>query len=69
VMKAGLALLTPEERDERTRGIVEVCSRVAEASGGGLAKLLGMGSGVSGEEMAVLEVITTKLRAGSGSHG
>ena len=68
VMNAGLALLTPEERDERNRGIVEVCSRVAEASGGGLAKLLGMGTGVSGEEMAVIEAITTKLRAGSGSH-
>ena len=69
VMKAGLALLTPEERDDRTRGIVEACSRVADASGGGLAKLLGMGSGVSGEEMAVIDAITMKLRAGSGSHG
>jgi hypothetical protein len=63
VMKAGLALLTPEERDERNRGIVEACRRVAEASGGGLAKLLGMGSGVSGEELAVLDAITTRLRA------
>lgn len=69
VIKAGLALLTPEERDGRHREIVDVCSRVADASGGGLAKLLGMGSGVSGEEMAVLDAITTKLRAGSGSQG
>ena len=64
VMKAGLALLTPAERDERIRGIVDGCRRVADASGGGLAKLIGIGSGVSGEEASVLDAITKKLRAG-----
>ena len=50
--------------DERIRDIVEGCRRVADASGGGLAKLIGIGSGVSGEEASVLDAITKKLRAG-----
>jgi hypothetical protein len=62
VMKAGLAVLSPAERDERIKEIAEGCKRIAEASGGGLAKLLGFGTGVSGEEAAVLEAITAKLR-------
>ena len=63
VMKVAAAVLPPSEREERIHGIVAACKRVAEASGGGLAKLLGMGSGVSGDEAAVLEAIATKLRA------
>jgi hypothetical protein len=63
VMKAGLALLTAEERDERIRGIAGACQRVAEASGGGLAKLIGFDSGVSGQEAEVLDAITAKLRS------
>ena len=62
VMRVGFSVLPPEERDERVRGLVDACRRVAEASGGGLARLLGMGS-VSGEEDAVLDAIATKLRA------
>jgi hypothetical protein len=62
VMKAGLALLAPEERDERIRSIAGGCQRVAEASGGGLARLIGFDSGVSGQEAAVLDAITAKLR-------
>jgi len=67
VMNAGLALLTPEERDERIRGIAQACHRVAEASGGGLGRLLGFDTGVSGSEAAVLEAITAKLRSPSGA--
>jgi len=68
VIEAGLAILTPEERDERRRAIVTACSRVAEASGGGLAKLLGIqGAGTSGQEAAVLAAIAAKLRSGAGS--
>ena len=63
VMKAGLSVLTPEERTERVHALVEACNRVAEASGGGLSKLLGVGSGVTGEESAILDAITTKLHA------
>jgi hypothetical protein len=61
VVKSGLVLLPPEERDERLKRIVQACHEVAEASGG-LAKVLGLGSGVSGEEEALLEAISTTLR-------
>jgi hypothetical protein len=61
VIRGGLALLPPEEREERLKRLVHACQEVAEASGG-LAKVLGLGSGVSGEEEAVLEAITTRLR-------
>jgi hypothetical protein len=67
VMKAGLALLTREEREERIRGIAQGCHRVAAASGGGLAKVLGFDTGVSGSEAVVLEAITAKLRSPSGA--
>jgi hypothetical protein len=61
VIKGGLALLPPEAREERLKRIVQACQEVAEASGG-LAKVLGIGSGVSGEEGALLEAIATRLR-------
>lgn len=61
VIRSGLALLPPEEREERLKRIVQACHEVAEASGG-LAKVLGLGSGMSGEEDALLEAITTTLR-------
>jgi hypothetical protein len=69
VMKAGLALLTPAERAERIHDIVEGCQRVASASGGGLAKLLGLASGISGDEAAVLDAITAKLHAAPDPRG
>jgi hypothetical protein len=61
VIRGGLALLPPWEREERLKRIVQACHEVAEASGG-LAKMLGLGSGVSGEEEALLEAISTTLR-------
>jgi hypothetical protein len=64
VMRAGFSLLPAEERDERVKSLVAACRRIAEASGGGgLARLLGMGDAVSGDENAVLDAILTKLRA------
>lgn len=63
VIKDALALLAPEEREERLKRLVHACQEVAEASGG-LAKVLGLGSGVSGEEGALLEAIATTLREG-----
>jgi hypothetical protein len=63
VLKVATALLSPAEREERIKNIVEGCRRVAEASGGGLARLIGVGSGVVDEESAVLDAITAKLRA------
>jgi hypothetical protein len=61
VIRGGLALLPPAEREERLKRLVQSSHEVAQASGG-LAKVLGLGSGVSGEEEAVLEAITTTLR-------
>ena len=66
VMRVGFSVLPAEEREERVKGLVASCRRVAEASGGGLARLIGMSDGVSGEESAVLDAITTKLAAHRG---
>jgi len=66
VMKVAASVLPPGEREERVKDVVGACRRVAEASGGGLGKLLGMSSGVSGDEAAVLDAITAKLRAAPG---
>ena len=62
VMKAGLAVFPPDERDQRIREIVAGCRRVAEVSGG-LMKLLGWGTGVCDAEAAVLDAIAAKLRS------
>jgi hypothetical protein len=61
VIRGGLALLPSGEREEHLKRIVQACHEVAEASGG-LAKVLGLGSGVSGEEEALLKAISTRLR-------
>jgi hypothetical protein len=65
VIRGGLARLPPGEREERLKRIVQACHEVAEASGG-LTKILGLGSGVSGEEEALLEAISTTLRGHGG---
>ena len=62
VIKAGLSHLPSNEREERIAGIVQACREVSEASGG-LAKALGVGSGVSTEEQSVLDVVTSALRS------
>ena len=64
VMKDGLAMLTQVERDERIKYIVEAAHKVAEASGGGLLKLLGLATGISHDELVVLDAINQRLRAG-----
>lgn len=61
-MKDGLAVLPEAERDERIQGIVAAAHRVAEASGGGLLRLLGLADGVSHDEVVVLDAINRKLR-------
>jgi hypothetical protein len=61
VIKVGLSVLPSGEREERIKRIVQACHEIAEASGG-LAKVLGLGSGVSGEEESLLDTITTTLR-------
>lgn len=61
-IKAGLSHLPSNEREERIANIVQACREVSEASGG-LAKALGVGSGVSTEEQSVLDVVTAALRS------
>lgn len=61
-MKDGLAVLPAAERDERIKGIVEAAHQVAQASGGGLLKLVGLATGVSHDEGVVLDAIGQQLR-------
>lgn len=64
-IKDGLAVMQPAERDERIKFIVQAAHKIAEASGGGLLKVLGLTSGVSHSEELILDSISAKLRAGS----
>jgi len=66
VIKAGLSVLPPELREERVRLIVQACHEVAESSGG-LARVLGLRSGVSHKEETLLDAITVSLRNDVGS--
>ena len=61
-IKSGLSALPPDEREARITRIVQACREVSEASGG-IAKALGVGSGVSTEEKSVLEAVTAALRS------
>jgi hypothetical protein len=60
-IKSGLSVLTPEERADRIRRIVDACRQVADASGG-LSRLVGLG-GVSNEEEELLDGMAARLRA------
>ena len=63
VIHYGLDVLPPAEKEERIKHIVQACHEVAEASGGGLLKALGLGSNVSGLEASMLDTITSTLRS------
>ena len=65
VIKYGFAVLPPEEQEERITRVVQACHEVATASGGGLAKVLGLGSGISSAEASILDTITSTLRSHS----
>lgn len=65
VIKYGFAVLPPEEQEERIKRVVQACHEVATASGGGLAKMLGLGSSVSSAEASILDTITSTLRSRS----
>lgn len=61
-IKVGVSVLSPEERADRVKRIVEACREVAAASGG-LSRLLGLGTGVSSEETSLLDAIAATFRA------
>jgi hypothetical protein len=63
ILKYGFAVLPEAEREDRIKRMVEACHEVASASGGGLARLLGLGSSVSEVEASMLDDITTTLRS------
>ena len=63
ILKYSFAVLPDDEREDRIKRIVEACHEVAAASGGGLAKLLGLGSSVSSVEASMLDTITATLRS------
>lgn len=60
-VKTGLSVLTPAERADRIKRIVDACREVASASGG-LGRLLGLGTGVSSEEESILDAMAATLR-------
>lgn len=65
VLKEGLDVLPHPERDERIEQIVRACREVAQGSGSEIARLLGLGDGVSGSEESVMGTIEARLRGRS----
>src|SRR5262249_42445046 len=62
VIKAGLAVVPKDLREDRIKRIVQACHEVAEASGD-LAWILGLGKGVSHNEELLLDAISKTLRS------
>ena len=63
VITYGFAVLPPEKQEERIKRVVQACHEVATASGGGLAKVLGLGSGVSSAEASILATMLASSNA------
>lgn len=61
-IQCGLSVLPPKEKEERIERIVDACREVAAASGSEVARLLGLGDGVSGSEASILDTIAKKLQ-------
>lgn len=62
VLRAGFAVLPLVEREERIDRIVDACHEVAAGSGSEVARLLGLGDGVSGSEESILDTIANRLK-------
>ena len=62
VIKYGFSVLPPAEREERIKRVTDACQKVAEASGSEIARLIGLGDGVSRSEASLLDAINSKLR-------
>jgi hypothetical protein len=63
LIKYGFAVLPPSEREERITRLIDACHEVAAASGTELARLLGLGDGVSRVEAHMLDDFNARLRA------
>jgi hypothetical protein len=61
VIKASVSKLPAADREARVAGIAAACREVAQASGG-LAKKLGLSSGVSAQEDTIVDQILAALR-------
>ena len=62
LIKYGFAVLPPNEREERIGRLIDSCHEVAAASGTELARLLGLGDGVSRVEAHMLDEFNVRLR-------
>ena len=62
LIKYGFAVLPPNEREERIVRLIDACHEVAAASGTELARLLGLGDGVSRVEAHMLDDFNARLR-------
>jgi hypothetical protein len=62
VVKHGFAVLPPKEMEERIGRLIDACHEVAAASGTELARLLGLGDGVSRVEAHMLDEFNARLR-------
>ena len=60
-IRAGISVLPQAERADRVKSMTALCHRVAGSSGG-LARFLGIGSGIAREEHRVLAAIEAALR-------
>jgi hypothetical protein len=67
VIKSGFSVLPQEEKEARTKYVVDACHEVAEASGSTLGWVLGISS-LSHSEAAALDTIANTLRR-PGSRG
>jgi len=59
-IRVGLSVLSADERAQRIESIMAMCRQVA-ATSGGLARELGLSSGIDQEEKATLDAITKLL--------
>lgn len=62
VLRAGISVLPDAERAQRVEAYDASFRRVAEASGGGLGRVVGLASGISPEEEALIERMVAVLR-------
>ena len=62
LIKYGFAVLPLNEREERIDRLIDACHEVAAASGTELARLLGLGDGVSRVESHMLDEFSVRLR-------